>query len=117
MQAAAPHSISSSFISKCARLTAARETEHARVFTTDGNRLRVFLSLSVDFTRGCMVKSRSSPSEFRQDVDAQAELPVTIASSDQPLRFSSPMPWLLAIVLSVAIWMVIGWFVWRVIYG
>jgi hypothetical protein len=64
-----------------------------------------------------MVKSRSSPSEFRQDVDATVELPVAPARSDQPLRFSSPKPWLLAIVLSVAIWMVIGWLLWRLIYG
>jgi hypothetical protein len=64
-----------------------------------------------------MVKSRSAPSEFRQDLVATAELPVTTTNSEQAIRFSSPMPWVLAIILSVAIWAVIGWSLWRLIYG
>jgi hypothetical protein len=64
-----------------------------------------------------MVKSRPSPSEFRRDLDVATELPVATTNSEPAIRFSSPMPWVLAIVLSVAIWMVIGWSVWRLIYG
>jgi hypothetical protein len=64
-----------------------------------------------------MVKSRSSPSEFRQDVDATAELPAATTSPGHAIQFSSPMPWVLAIVLSVAIWAVMGWLLWRFIYG
>jgi hypothetical protein len=65
-----------------------------------------------------MVKSRFSPSEFRQDVDAPVELPAaTTDPGQQVIQFSSPMPWVLAIVLSVALWAVLGWVIWRFIHG
>jgi hypothetical protein len=72
---------------------------------------------SLDFARGCMAKSRPSPAEFRQDVDARAELPAATTDPGQVIQFSSPMPWVLAIVLSVAIWAVMGWLLWRYIHG
>jgi hypothetical protein len=54
---------------------------------------------------------------YPQDVDVPAKVPVASSNSGQTMRFSSPMPWILAIVLSLAIWAVIGWSVWRYIHG
>jgi hypothetical protein len=56
--------------------------------------------------------------KYPHDVDAPSdEQPVVRASSGRAMRFSSPMPWILAIVLSVAIWALIGWSVWRFTHG
>jgi hypothetical protein len=55
--------------------------------------------------------------KYPQDVDAPSKAPVGSTSSDRELRFSSPMPWILAIALSIALWAVIGWLIWRFLHG
>jgi hypothetical protein len=39
-------------------------------------------------------------------------LSIGTIETSEVIRFSSPMPWVLAIVLSVAIWAVMGWSIW-----
>jgi hypothetical protein len=62
-------------------------------------------------------KPESSVLESPQAVDAPSKLVVTTTSPGRDIEFSSPMPWVMAIGLSVAIWALIGWSLWRFIYG
>jgi hypothetical protein len=55
--------------------------------------------------------------EIPQALGAPSKLAVTTTSPGHEIRFSSPMPWITAIVLSVAIWAVIGWFFSRLFHG
>jgi len=34
------------------------------------------------------------------------------ANPNKVIRFSSPWPWILAIVLSLALWAMLGWLIW-----
>jgi len=36
-------------------------------------------------------------------------------NASKVIHYSSPWPWVLAIVLSVALWALLGWFLWRLI--
>ena len=67
--------------------------------------------LSADFAKGRMSYN------YPQDVDVPSNVPVASSRAGHTIRFSSPMPWILAIVLSLAIWAAIGWSVWRYMHG
>jgi hypothetical protein len=64
-----------------------------------------------------MTKLGLSRLKLPQDVDAPTELPGGMTGLGRDIAFSSPMPWLLAMALSVAIWVVLGWSVWRFVHG
>jgi hypothetical protein len=65
------------------------------------------IALSLDFARGWM--------KYPHDVDTPSKSPIANTNSGRDIQFSSPMPWVLAIVLSVTIWAAIGWCFWRFI--
>jgi hypothetical protein len=58
--------------------------------------------------RGYAVKSHFSPVSFSADANTRTNLPAASNDSGHAIRFSSQFPWILAIVLSVAIWVVLG---------
>jgi len=39
--------------------------------------------------------------------------PVEMIGPREGLRYSSPWPWVLATVLSLALWAMFGWYLWR----
>jgi hypothetical protein len=64
-----------------------------------------------------MEKLGLSRLKFSEDVNAKPKLPGVVTEPSRAIAFSSPMPWLLAIVLSLGIWAVLGWSVWRFVDG
>jgi hypothetical protein len=64
-----------------------------------------------------MAKLGVSRLKFPEDVDAPLKSPGVVTQPGHAIAFSSPMPWLLAIVLSVAMWAALGWSVWRFVHG
>jgi hypothetical protein len=62
-----------------------------------------------------MVRSHFSSDESPVSVDILTNLLVATTDFGQAIRFSSPMPWVLAIVLSVGLWTVLGLSIWWLI--
>ena len=50
---------------------------------------------------------------YPDDAEVPPKAPVASTSVGPTMRFSSPMPWVLAILLSVVLWAMIGWSIWR----
>jgi hypothetical protein len=61
------------------------------------------------------VKSHFSPNSFFAGTNTRTNLPAVSHDSDHAIRFSSPFPWILALVLSVAIWVILGVSLWQLI--
>jgi hypothetical protein len=61
------------------------------------------------------VKSQFLPDSFSADTNTRTNLPAMSHDSGHAMRFSSPFPWILAIVLSVGIWVVLGVSIWQLI--
>jgi hypothetical protein len=61
------------------------------------------------------VKSHFSPGTFSADTNTRKTVPVVSLDSGQAIRFSFPFPWILAIVLSVGIWVILGVSLWQLI--
>jgi hypothetical protein len=47
----------------------------------------------------------------QQDSEVAAALGYTIAA--QGLRYSSPLPWILALAIGVTMWALLAWLIWR----
>jgi hypothetical protein len=63
-----------------------------------------------------MVKSYFSPELFSvDDLDIQNDLPATPGDDSRTIRFSPPLPWILAIAVSVGIWAALGISIWRIL--
>ena len=52
---------------------------------------------------------------YPDDADAPIKVPAVSTSAGRTMRFSSPMPWIVAVVPSLTIWGMIGWMIWRLL--
>ena len=66
--------------------------------------------LSADFAKGRMSYN------YPQDVDVPSNVPVASSRAGHTMRFSSPMPWILAIVLSLGLWAMLGVLLWWLLH-
>ena len=60
-------------------------------------------------------KSTHSPPHLKVET-ANPSLKVETANPNKVIRFSSPKPWILATVLSLGLWAMLGWIIWRLFH-
>jgi hypothetical protein len=58
------------------------------------------------------MKSHFSPADYSADTDARKNVSFAVRGTGRAVRFSSSLPWLLAIMLSVGLWAGLGLSLW-----